>query len=111
MSIRKQWFVCTHLLLAWILFSVSGCAEVGNSKIKDIQLEQLKGMTKTQLVEQYGPPSLRTLAYKDGVTTEQCNWSYASVAFGTIESTAFSVTFDDKGGVVSVTQNNPNPKQ
>ena len=88
-------------LLAMILFAA--CASVGNPEIMQVQPEQLRIMSKAQLIEKYGHPTMKQLVWKDGKETETYIWSYAFVAPGYVESAAFSVSFDEGGAISTLT--------
>lgn len=91
------------LLLIVVIAGLVGCASTGNPAITSIQPAHIQGLTKAQLVEKYGPPTIKQFALKDGHVTEVYVWSYAAVAFGKLETLSVSIAFDGDDLAASVT--------
>jgi len=96
---------------ALLLIGLVGCGAmfgditIGNPELKQFQPEHIKGLTKAQVIARYGAPTSKQVMFRDGQSFESLTWSYAHVEAGHVESAGFTVSFDDKGMVSIISQN------
>lgn len=84
---------------------LSGCVMTsGHPEIQTVTFDDVRGLTKEQIVARYGPPASKQVTHDQGQTHETWRWNYHREVFlSSVSSTSLLVRFDQAGRADAMT--------